>query len=80
MPQFQIKKEDLKCGLLELLAEKTSIFSSKGEARRMINSNAVSVNKAKINLEFQISENILIDNKYILVQKGKKNYFLIKVL
>ena len=80
MPQFQIKKEDLKCGLLELLAEKTSIFSSKGEARRMISSNAVSVNKAKINLEFQISENTLIDNKYILVQKGKKNYFLIKVL
>ena len=80
VPQFQIKKEDLKCGLLELLAEKTSIFSSKGEARRMINSNAVSVNKAKINLEFQISENTLIDNKYILVQKGKKNYFLIKVL
>ena len=80
MPQFQIKKEDLKCGLLELLAEKTSIFTSKSEARRMINSNAVSVNKAKINLEFQISENTLIDNKYILVQKGKKNYFLIKVL
>ncbi|MDC3104942.1 tyrosine--tRNA ligase [bacterium] len=80
VPQFQIKKEDLICGLLELLAEKTSIFSSKGEARRMINSNAVSLNKAKINLEFQISENILIDNKYILVQKGKKNYFLIKVL
>ena len=80
VPQFQIKKEDLICGLLELLAEKTSIFSSKGEARRMINSNAVSVNKAKINLEFQISENTLIDNKYILVQKGKKNYFLIKVL
>ena len=80
VPKFQIKKEDLKCGLLELLAEKTSIFSSKGEARRMINSNAVSVNKAKINLEFQVSENTLIDNKYILVQKGKKNYFLIKVL
>ena len=78
VPQFQINKEDLKCGLLEFFAEKTSIFSSKGEARRMINSNAVSINKEKINLEFQTSEKILIDNKYILVQKGKKNYYLVK--
>jgi len=78
VPQFQINKEDLKCGLLEFFAEKTSIFSSKGEARRMINSNAVSINKEKINLNFQTSEKILIDNKYILVQKGKKNYYLVK--
>ena len=78
VPQFQINKEDLKCGLLEFFAEKTSIFSSKGETRRMINSNAVSINKEKINLEFQTSEKILIDNKYILVQKGKKNYYLVK--
>ena len=78
VPQFQINKEDLKCGLLEFFAEKTSIFSSKGEARRMINSNAVSINKEKINLEFQTSEKILIDNKYVLVQKGKKKYYLVK--
>ena len=45
----------------------------------MINSNAVSVNKEKISLEFQASEKNLIDRKYLLVQKGKKNYFLIKV-
>jgi len=79
VPQFNIAREDLKCGLLDLFAEKTSIFSSKGDARRMINSNAISINKEKINLEFQASENILIDSKYLLVQKGKKNYFLIKV-
>ena len=78
VPQFQINKEDLKCGLLEFFTEKTSIFSSKGETRRMINSNAVSINKEKINLEFQTSEKILIDNKYVLVQKGKKNYYLVK--
>ena len=78
VPQFQMNKEDLKCGLLEFFAEKTTIFSSKGEARRMINSNAVSINKEKINLEFQTSEKILIENKYILVQKGKKNYYLVK--
>ena len=79
VPQFNLTKKDLDCGLLDLFAEKTSIFSSKGEARRMINSNAVSINKEKINLEFQTTENSLIDNKYLLVQKGKKNYFLIKV-
>ena len=50
MPQFHLTKKDLECGLLDLFAEKTSIFSSKGEARRMINSNAVSINKEKINM------------------------------
>ena len=79
VPQFQITSKDLNCGLLDLLAEKTSVFNSKGEARRMISSNAVSINKEKVTLEFQTSENTLIDNKYLLVQKGKKNYYLIKV-
>ena len=79
VPQFQITMKDLNCGLLDLLAEKTSVFNSKGEARRMVSSNAVSINKEKVTLEFQTSENTLIDNKYLLVQKGKKNYYLIKV-
>ena len=79
VPKFNISKEDLNCGIIDLVAEKTKIFNSKGEARRMINSNAVSINKEKISLEFQASEKNLIDRKYLLVQKGKKNYFLIKV-
>ena len=79
VPKFDIRKDDLNCGIIDLVAEKTKIFNSKGEARRMINSNAVSVNKEKISLEFQASEKNLIDRKYLLVQKGKKNYFLIKV-
>ena len=79
VPKFNISKEDLNCGIIDLVAEKTKIFNSKGEARRMINSNAVSVNKEKISLEFQASEKNLIDRKYLLVQKGKKNYFLINV-
>ena len=79
VPQFNISKKDLLVGLLDLLAEKTSIFQSKGEARRMIKSNAVSINKEKISEDFKLSENILINTKYILVQKGKKNYFLIIV-
>ena len=62
-----------------MLAEKTQIFASKGEARRMTSSNAVSINKEKITEDFQLSENDLLNRKYILAQKGKKNYFLIIV-
>ena len=59
--------------------EITEIFASKGEARRMIKSNAVSINKEKITEEFQLSEKDLLNGKYILAQKGKKSYFLIIV-
>jgi tyrosyl-tRNA synthetase len=79
VPQFKLSKEDLKLGILDIMAEKTKIFSSKGEARRMVKSNAVSINKEKITDEFSLSKNNLISNKYVLVQKGKKNYFLITV-
>ena len=64
---------------LDILAKKTHIFASKGEARRMIQSNAVSINKEKITEDFQLSGNDLLNGKYILSQKGKKNYFLIIV-
>ena len=80
VPQFELKQDDINCGLLDLLSEKTNIFDSKGEARRMITSNAVSINKEKISLEFQTSSENLINKKYLLVQKGKKNYFIIKIL
>ena len=79
VPQFKLSKEDLKLGILDIMAEKTKIFSSKGEARRMVKSNAVSINKEKITDEFSLSKNNLVSNKYILIQKGKKNYFLIIV-
>ena len=80
VPQFHISKIDLNFGILEMLAEKTKVFSSKGEARRMIKSNAVSVNKEKITEQAQLSEKDLINGKYILAQKGKKSYFLITVV
>jgi tyrosyl-tRNA synthetase len=80
VPQFEISKADLALDILEIVAEKTQIFSSKGEARRMIKSNAVSINKEKITEDIQLSENNLLNGKYILAQKGKKNYFLIIVL
>lgn len=77
VPQFEMNKADLGLGILDILAEKTKIFASKGEARRMIKSNAVSINKEKITEDVQLTENDLLNGKYILAQKGKKNYFLI---
>ena len=77
VPQFEMKKTALNSRILDILSEKTQIFKSKGEARRMISSNAVGINKEKITEDFQLSERNLLNEKYILVQKGKKNYFLI---
>lgn len=77
VPQFEISKTDLALDILDIVAEKTQIFASKGEARRMIKSNAVSINKEKITEDIQLTENDLLNGKYILAQKGKKNYFLI---
>ena len=79
VPQFELSKADLDLNILDIVAEKTQIFSSKGEARRMIKSNAVSINKEKITEDIQLSESNLLNGKYILAQKGKKNYFLIIV-
>jgi tyrosyl-tRNA synthetase len=79
VPQFSVGKADLEADIFDFLAEKTQVFSSKGEARRMIQSNAVSINKEKITSDKVLYENDLISNKYLLVQKGKKNYFLITV-
>ena len=80
VPQFSVDKEDMKNDILSFLSESTSVFNSKSEARRMINSNAVSINKEKIGTELLLSEIDLISNKYLLVQKGKKSYFLITVI
>jgi len=81
VPSFEISKELLKepIGILGFLAEKTAIFNSKGEARRMLKDNGVSINKTKIKDDYQVSTKDLLNQKYILVQKGKKNYFLVKI-
>ena len=80
VPKFKLSVEDLKSDFIDLLVIKTSIFSSKGEARRMITANALSINKEKVNLDYKTTKNTLINNKYLLVQKGKKNYYLILFL
>lgn len=79
VPQFDVKMEDIKSPIVDFLAEKTKVFQSKGEARRMISSNAISINKQKINEQKTLDKSDLLSEKYILVQKGKKNYFLIIV-
>ena len=79
VPQSKILKSDLDDGInvFDFLAETTNIFASKGEARRMIKDNAVSVNKAKIKDDFVFNKDELLNGKYILIQKGKKKYFLV---
>ena len=77
VPQFNINLADLKLDIADILAEKTNIFLSKSEVRRMIKSNAISVNKEKISQNFEFEKIDLLSGKYILVQKGKKNYYLI---
>ena len=71
-----IVNEDLNKNLLDFLVSQ-NIFKSNGEAKRMIQSNAVSINKEKINLSHSITSKDFIKKKYLLVQKGKKNYFII---
>ncbi|MAJ90200.1 MAG: tyrosine--tRNA ligase [Flavobacteriales bacterium] len=75
----KIKNSDLNIDLLDFLVNKVQFFNSKGEARRMIKANAVSINKEKITESFQLSKECLINNKYIVVQKGKKNYSLVVI-
>jgi tyrosyl-tRNA synthetase len=64
---------------VSLLGEKTEIYSSKGEARKAIQGNGVSINKEKITMDKKITQTDLLYGKYLLAQKGKKNYYLIIV-
>lgn len=82
VPQFEVKHSDISrgTGILDFLAEMTSIFGSKGEARRMIKDNGVSINKEKVKEDYTVGVNDLLNEKYILVQKGKRNYFLVKAV
>lgn len=82
VPTFDIVKNELSngIGVLDFLAEKTKIFPSKGEARKMLQAGGVSFNKQKWEDEkASVSMNNTLNQKYILVQKGKKNYFLCRV-
>jgi tyrosyl-tRNA synthetase len=80
VPQFEITSPDKERDMLDLLAVETGIFGSKGEARRLITAGGVGINKQKVTQPDQrITKEDFINNKYLLVQKGKKNYYLIRV-
>lgn len=82
VPQFEISRTDLESGMdiIAFGAQQTQIFNSNGEARKMIQANGFSINKNKVDLEKNITTADLISNQYIVAQKGKKNYFLVKVI
>jgi len=80
IPQFNISKAELSAGIdaATLLAEKASVFPSKGETKKLIQGGGVSVNKEKVTDVMQVfNAEHLINDKFIVVQKGKKNYFLL---
>ena len=82
VPTYEISKEILykDIDVLSLLTEKAPVFKSKGELRRMLQSNAISLNKEKIDLNKKINIKDLLNDKYLLFQRGKKNYFVIKIV
>ena len=80
VPQFAVSKEALGCPFVELVAERCNIFASKGETRKLVQGGGISLNKEKVADPMRpIVEEDLIAGKYLLVQKGKKNYYLITV-
>ena len=80
VPTFDVERAKLPVGILDFLAVETQVFPSKGEARKMIQGNGFSLNKEKItDIAREISEADIIDGKYILAQKGKKDYYIINI-
>ena len=82
VPQAEIVMSDIENGLdiIGALAEQTGFLKSNGEARRALKENSISVNKEKVGEDFKITRTDLINNKFVLLQRGKKNYFVIRII
>lgn len=80
--QANISRQEIDAGIniIDVLNEKTGFFKSNGEARRALIANSISVNKEKITEEFVLTNASLINNQFVLLQSGKKNYFVIRVV
>lgn len=80
VPQKEVSLEELKNGvsILEALSDFSGFLSSKGEARRALKENSISINQEKVTENFIINSNNLLQGKYILLQRGKKSYFILK--
>jgi len=81
VPQAEISRNDIENGIdiVSVLNEKTGFLKSNGEARRALSANSISINKEKVTEEFVLSTKDLINNQFVLLQSGKKNYFVIRV-
>lgn len=81
VPQAEITKADVEAGLsiIEALAGKSGFMPSNGEARRSLQANAIAVNRDKVTEEYVVTTQDLINDQFILLQKGKKNYFILHV-
>lgn len=81
VPQAEISRTDVEAGIpiVDVLNEKTGFLKSNGEARRALGENSISVNKEKVAEEFQLTTKDLINNQFVLLQRGKKNYFVIQI-
>lgn len=80
VPQFEVSKTDIEAGIkaVDLFTEKAAIFPSKGEMRKLVQGGGVSLNKEKLAaFDQEITAADLLDEKYLLVQRGKKNYYLV---
>ena len=81
VPQKEISKSEVVgSNIVDLISEKTGFLKSKGEAKRELAGNSISVNKTKVSEDYSVSESDLIDGKFLLLQKGKKNYFIVKAI
>ena len=81
VPQAELGMSDIENGLdiIAALAEQTGFLKSNGEARRALKENSISVNKEKVSEGYKITSSDLINNKFVLLQRGKKNYFVLCV-
>lgn len=82
VPQAEIAKADIEAGLdiVTVLNEKTGFMKSNGEARRALTANSISVNREKVKEDFALSTKDLINEQFVLLQSGKKNYFVVRVV
>ena len=80
VPQAEINKSELNegVGIISALGEKSNFLKSNGEARRALKENSISVNKEKVKEDYLLSESDLINDQFILLQRGKKNYFVLR--
>lgn len=81
VPQAKIEREDVEAGLdmIAALAAKTNFLKSNGEARRALKENSISVNKEKVNEEYTITPDDLLNEKYVIINKGKRNTYILRV-